>query len=202
MHAATALRACTVAEYFLKPFSLDFQWTQTTILLPSKAQGLLGLVQILHRLHGWLGNPWWACCSPKGSLCKSPVCISTLRAMAQLHSGHQETKTHPLLPDRSSSQLGPADGSQPQECSYTDLGLCLAQGRGWSICLSAFAVQGSFNLFCTSVSIGENTDKRSFLLSLGVVSQNTWNIGCTFLMKHRVLMAWLNQEEYFSGTLK
>lgn len=53
--------------------------------------------------------------------------------MAQLQSGHQETK---LLPDTASSQLGPADGSQPQEYSCTDLGLCLVRaGFGASVYL-------------------------------------------------------------------
>lgn len=132
-------------------------------LLPSKAQGLPELVPILNRPHGWLEIPRWADCRPKGSQCRSfSVHISSLRAMAQLQSGHQEPK---LLPDTSFSQLGPADGSQPQECSCTDLGLCLAQSRVWSICIFAFSVLGSFNLLCTSINIGENTDKRSFLHS-------------------------------------
>lgn len=57
-------------------------------------------------------------------------------------------------------------------------------------------------LFYVSVHIGENTDKISFLFRLGVLRQSTWNLGCSLLMKQRLLMAQLSQGEYFSGILK
>lgn len=100
------------------------------ILLPSKAQGL-PKSQILHRLLTavWLGNPRWAYCWPKSKQSRPfSVCILSLRAMTQLQSG-----TGDISQLRgTSSQLGPADGSQLLECSCMALGAHLAQGWVWS----------------------------------------------------------------------
>lgn len=114
--------------------------------------------------------------------------ILSLRATTQLQSGSQKTSQ---LPDTSSSQLGHSDSSQLLECSCTTLGLCLAQDYVWSEVAICFHYIEKLQLICVSVH-PENKDKRSFLLSLSVLRQNTLNLGCTLHMKPRLLMAWLS----------